>query len=152
MAKLRAHGQEIGTIYTCTTAKRYMSDGHVLKNIGFGWKRFATVKDGIAPSDAYANAAEKRRAWLAQRPAMATYMRALHDLAGMDKRWKLHAAVQLMPDDCDGVWSEACDGYGDNISAGVDEIGELCRDYRAALAESSAFKVAVTDATLERGE
>jgi len=45
-----------------------------------------------------------------------------------------------MPDDCDGVWSEACDGFGDNISADVDEVGNLCRLYKNALAESADVK------------
>ena len=35
MAKISAHGREIGTVYFTTSAKRYMSDGKVLKNIGF---------------------------------------------------------------------------------------------------------------------
>jgi hypothetical protein len=32
----------------------------------------------------------------------------------------------MMPDDCDGVWSECCDGYGDNIRADVDDVAKLC--------------------------
>jgi hypothetical protein len=45
-----------------------------------------------------------------------------------------------MPDDCDGVWSEACDGYGDNVSADVDEVAQLCALYKLALSESDAVK------------
>ena len=29
----------------------------------------------------------------------------LHAMAGQCKRWKLHQAVSMMPDDADGVWS-----------------------------------------------
>jgi hypothetical protein len=140
MAKLRAHGTEIGTLYGLTVAKRYMADGHVLKNIGFGWKLHAKVKPGSSPQEAFSVAKEKHEAKLAARPCLRAYQKALFDMAGLSKRWKLHAAVSTMPDDCDGVWSEACDGYGDNISADVDEVGELCRLYKNAIAESDTMK------------
>lgn len=47
----------------------------------------------------------------------------------------MHAAVQMMPGDPDGVWSEACDGYGDNVSADVDDVVALCRAYKVAMME-----------------
>ena len=47
-----------------------------------------------------------------------------------------------MPDDPDGVWSEACDGYGDNISADVDEVAALCELYKLAENEQRALKSA----------
>ena len=47
-------------------------------------------------------------------------------------------AVTMMPDDADGVWSEACDGYGDNVHADVDDVAKLCALYRTALAASPA--------------
>jgi hypothetical protein len=140
MAKCSAHGTEIGTIYKSTSAKRYMSDGVILKNIGFGWKLYGKVKPGIDPKDAYSRAKTKYDEALALRPNLAAYIKELHDMAGLSKRWKLHAAVSLMPDDYDGVWSEACDGYNDNVSASVDEISHLCRLYQAAMAEAESYK------------
>lgn len=143
MAKLSAYGRtEIGTVYRITSAKRYMSDGTILKNIGFGWKVYGKVKPGIEPIQAFTNAKARENQALCENPAFAAYRKALHDMAGLSKRWKLHAAIELMPDDCDGVWSEACDGYSDNVSASVDEIGELCRLYLAALEENKARKAA----------
>ncbi len=143
MAKLSAHGRtEIGTIYGTDSAKRYMSDGTVLKNAGFGWKVHAKVKEGLDPVTVFANAKDRAAAFIAERPMLAAYRKELHSLAGLSKRWKLHAAVSLMPDDCDGVWSEACDGYGDNIHADVDEIGHLCRLYLSAQAESQSLRIA----------
>lgn len=135
MAKLSAHGQEIGTVQYLTKAKRYMSDGVILRNIGFGWKLYAKVKPGIEPAQAFANAKQRQNEALEQKPHLAAYRKALHDLAGLSKRWKLHAAVELMYDDPDGVWSEACDGYGDNVHADIDEISELCRLYQSAINE-----------------
>jgi hypothetical protein len=142
MAKISAHGTEIGTLYGLSNAKRYMSDGHVLKNNGFGWKLHSKVKPGISPQAAFANAKDRLETRLAEKPALAAYRHELHSMCGLSKRWKLHAAVSMMPDDCDGVWSEACDGYGDNISADVDEVGNLCRLYKAALAECSEMESA----------
>jgi hypothetical protein len=131
MAKLSSHGREVGTVYFTTSAKRYMSDGAILKNGGFGWKLHAKLKPGVVPSDAFKKQADHQKKVLADNPEVAAYRRELHDLCGVSKRWKLHAAVSLMPDDPDGVWSEACDGYGDNVSADIDEIVKLCRLYKA---------------------
>jgi hypothetical protein len=61
----------------------------------------------------------------------------LHELCGLNKRWKLHAAVQMMPDDPDGVWSEACDGYGDNVHADIDDVAKLCMVYRLAIGDKA---------------
>ena len=134
MAKLCNHGSVIGTVNYITKAKRYMSDGVILCNTGFGWKLAGKVKPGVDPVTAYANASQRLADRLAAAPALRAYIRALHDMAGMDNRWKLHAAVSMMPDDCDGVWSEVCDGCGDNVHADVDEVAALCALYRAAIA------------------
>jgi len=142
MAKLSAHGSEIGTIYYVTTAKRYMSDGVVLKNHGFGWKIHGKIKPHVTPQEAFANAKSRLEAQLANFPANAAYRKELHAMAGLSKRWKLHAAISMMPDDADGVWSEACDGYGDNISADVDEVAHLCMLYKLAVDESKSERIA----------
>lgn len=138
MAKLSAHGEIIGTLEYLTMAKRYMSDGVILKHKGFGWKLAGKVKPGIDPRDAYSRALANLNDKLALNPAVAAYRAELHAMAGKDKRWKLHAAVSIMPDDCDGVWSEACDGYGDNVHADVDEVGKLCALYLRAFPPARA--------------
>lgn len=138
MAKVSAHGSEIGTIHFLTYAKRYMSDGVVLKNMGFGWKIAGKVKPGITPEQAFNSASARVREYRADRPAYAAYRAELHNLAGLSKRWKLHAAIELMPDDADGVWSECCDGYGDNVHADIGEISRLCGLYRDSLREQQA--------------
>ena len=132
MARISAHGSIVGTIDYLTKSKRYMSDGVILKNAGFGWKLAGKVKPEYTPAQAYeissANLAKRMEA----NPAAARYRRELHEMAGLSKRWKLHAAVSMMPDDPDGVWSEVCDGYGDNVHADIDEVVELCRWYKLA--------------------
>lgn len=137
MAKCKAHGHEIGTVYFESTAKRYMSDGVILKNNGFGWKLHGKVKPELTPQQAYQAQVEKQKTLLASRPALAAYRTMLHNMAGLSKRWKLRSALQLLGDDVDGIWSECCDGYSDNISADVDEIAELVRAYKVALMEQT---------------
>ena len=140
MAKCSVHGAEIGTIYKLTSARRYMTDGVVLKTSGFGWKLAGKVKAGINPADAYQRAAARYGDELSANPEFAAYRKELHAMAGLGKRWKLHMAIEAMPEDCDGVWSEACDGYGDNIHADVDEVGNLCRLYLAAVSAKRAAR------------
>jgi len=144
MAKISAHGTEIGTVYFTTHAKRYMSDGKILVNKGFGWKIGPKLKPGVTPEQAYANKIEHQRKVLSEMPAMAAYRKELHELAGLSKRWKLHMAVELMPDDPDGVWSQACDGYGDNVHADIDEVSHLCRLFKNAAAEYAEYKARVS--------
>ena len=136
MAKISAHGSIIGTVEYLTHATRYMSDGVILKNHGFGWKLAGKVKKGVKTQAAYDRSAAHLQEQLATKPAVAAYRKALLSLAGIGKRWKLHAAVQIMSDDPNGVWSKACDGYGDNVYADIDEVVKLCALYKAMLNSS----------------
>mgnify|MGYP003325815722 CR=1 FL=1 len=140
MAKLSAHGSEIGRITYKASVKAYFADGKVLKNAGFGWKLHAKVKDGISPRKAFENAKARRAEFLSNKPAYRAYLAELHAMAGVCKRWKLDSAIQLMHDDPDGVWSEVCDGYGDNISADIDEVVNICKLYKLAIAEMHELK------------
>jgi hypothetical protein len=137
MAKCSAHGAEIGTLYLNTKAYRYMDDGVILRNSGFGWKLFGKLKPGVLPQQAFAKKLAQEQEMLNRKPALRAFRKALHDLAGIGKRWKLVQAISMMPDDCDGVWSECCDGYADNVHADVDDIAELCKLYKAAVEEKS---------------
>lgn len=135
MAKLSAYGRiEIGTVNKLISSKRYMSDGTVLENKGFGWKVFGKIKNGFTPEECFAKASANQAQVLSDNPDYANYYRALHKMAGLSKRWKLHASISLMPEDCDGVWSEVCDCYGDKVYADIDEIAAICRLYLAAMA------------------
>jgi hypothetical protein len=141
MAKLSSYGRTmVGEVEYIRKSKRYMSDGTVLKNIGFGWKVAGKVKAGYTPQQAFEMAKASHDKTLAERPALSAFRQAIHDACGLSKRWKLVAAIELMPDDADGVWSEACDGYGDNVHLDIDEVSELCRLYAACMAEGRAMR------------
>lgn len=132
MAKISAHGAIIGTVEFITSAKRYMSDRTVLKNSGDGWKRHSKVMLGISPAEAFERTKALLERRLADNTALALYREKLHELAPLSKRRRLHDAVTMMPNDPDGVWSEACDGFCDNVHADVDEIARLCAAYELA--------------------
>jgi hypothetical protein len=142
MAKLSAHGPEIGRIVYTTYTKAYFYDGKILKNSGFGWKLHGKVKAGFDPVTVFTDKKAHQESFLASHPALAAYRKELHSLAGMGKAWKLHATIQMMPDDPDGVWSETCDGYGDNVHADIDEVSKLCDLYHAAMREAQESKQA----------
>ena len=137
MAKLSAHGAVVGTIDFATSSVRYMSDGKILRNQGHGWKLYGKVKPDFTPQEAYARRSARLAEALERNPATAAYSKAMLGTTGLCKRWKLHLAISMMPDDADGVWSEVCDGYGDNISMDLDDVVELCRLYQAMQREAA---------------
>ena len=59
MAKISAHGAIVGTVEYVTRAKRYMSDGVILKNDGFGWKLYGKVKPHLTPAEAHSACARQ---------------------------------------------------------------------------------------------
>ena len=139
MAKLNAHGKEIGRVVYTTYTIAYFEDGKVLKNHGDGWKLAGKLKVGLTPDQAYQDAVIRLKDWERSHPAGYAYKKALHELAAQSKRFHLHVSIQMMPDDPDGVWSHSCDGYGDHVDASVDEIVELCRLYKDAVNESKSI-------------
>jgi len=134
MAKLSAHGIEVGRIVYTTYTKAYMSDKKVLKNSGYGWKLVGEVKPEFSAEYAFKLAIERLKKWESQNPFGLAYKKELHKIASQSKRLRLHITIQLMYEDCDGVWSECCDGY-DSIHADLNEISELCKLYALALSE-----------------
>jgi hypothetical protein len=137
MARLGAHGREVGTLYFTTSARRYMSDGVILRNTGLGWKIAGRCRPSSDPAAAFRAAQQAQREKLAGQPALMAYRAWLHQIAGLSKRSRLHTAVGLMPDDPDGVWSSACGGGPIDCSANLGEVVELCRLYRALLKEQA---------------
>ena len=140
MAKLSAHGSELGRLAFTTYSLAYMSDGKILKNGGNGWKLYKKCAPGVTPERAFASAQARRAEFADAHPCLMAYRKELHSIAGMGKAWKLHTAIELLGNDVDGIWSEACDGYGDNVHADVEEIAGLVRLYNAAQDESAELR------------
>lgn len=136
MAVLKKHGVCVGTIDYINCSVKYMENGNVLRNQGFGWKLYASCKDGVTPTEAFEKAAQRQTDRLARAPAMAAFRRTLFAACSSVKyRWQLVAAIQAMPDDPDGVWS-TCDDHG--FSLMFEDIVKLCRLYKVMMAERKA--------------
>jgi hypothetical protein len=135
MAKLSAHGYEIGTIEYLTFSIRFMSDGNILRNNGGGWKLYKKMKEGFNVTESYNKRKLQHEERLQQYPLTAMFEKALHRACGVSKRGILFTAIEMMPDDPDGIWSEVCDSYGDNVHASIEEIVELCRLYKLAMTQ-----------------
>ena len=80
MAKLNAHGKEIGRVVYTTYTKAYFEDGKVLKNHGDGWKIAGKLKTGLTPERAYDNAVSRLEDWTRSHPAGYAYKKALHEI------------------------------------------------------------------------
>jgi hypothetical protein len=139
MARIGAHGQIIGTLETVSGAFRYMSDGAVLRNKGFGWKlaKRNTKYAGLSPVEMYAHAKAKLEAVYTAQPMLKAWRDAVHNVASLNKRWRVVQAVQMHPEDPDAVWSELTDALvpQDRVAVTHDDCVGLCRAYRAAQAE-----------------
>lgn len=138
MAKIKAHGTEIGTINYIPYSKKYMSDRVILINRGHGWKVYGKVKPGVEMADYFAQKQEQQQKVLEARPAFAAYRKELIKVP-LSKRYWLTQCLELMPDDPDGIWSELNDGYYVKLKMDVDRIAQLCNLYKAVKAEKTEF-------------
>lgn len=148
MARLSAHGAEIGRLEFTDYRKAYMADGAILKDTGFGWKLHGKCKPGFSPAQVFERAKAKQAETLANRPMLAAYRSALHDAAPLSKRWKLSMAIKMMPQDPDGVWSDCCDSGFDSIDCDLDDIVSLCRLYESAMSEAKELSGANVSADI----
>lgn len=140
MARLKANGTVIGTIYGIGIATRYMSNGAILINHGHGWKHKGKIKPEFNPQQAYERAKSLQESRLSERPAYCAFRAAMHGACGsLQKRSMLYAAIQTMPNDPDGVWSTVCDGWN-GLDLELDEVSELCRLYQSAMKEIESVK------------
>ena len=138
MAKLSAKGRElVGEIKFIRSTRRYMSDGSILENKGFGWKVFGKVKQGYDIAETYAKAKASHDAKLASRPALAAWHHAALQ-EPISRRWRILLAFDMMPDDLDGVYSTLTEGY-DALELTLDDVAELARLREAAQAEGKAL-------------
>lgn len=131
MAKLSAHGRELGRIERLRYRVAYMSDGKILRNTGAGWKLWKKCNPGVDPADHWAEAKARHEARLQARPCLAYYMELLHDFP-LDRRGIIDEAVGLLANDLDGLWSELNDA---GVELDLGDAGALCEAYSAAMQE-----------------
>ena len=139
MARLKSHGVELARRETPTSRIAVMSDGHILRNQGDGWKLWKKVKPGVD----VVGFAERFEANTRSIPELVhAYTRSLMDAVDLAHRWKLHHLITLMPEDVDGIWSQL-DDYGYHPEFG--DIKRACEAYRVAELAVRSEGVAVAE-------
>jgi hypothetical protein len=122
MARLKTHGTELARTEYGDCCVAVMSDGSVLRNQGYGGRRWKRVKAGVEPA---VYATHMRAVYDALPAEFHAYIRALVATCNLEHRGQLNALVDQMPEDPDAVWSLFDDpGYGL-------EIGDVVRCRRA---------------------
>lgn len=139
MATLSKHGQ-IGQIERLTFKVAYCHDGQILRNQGDGWKVWKRLKPEFAsdPVGAFERAKARYAEKLATRPEFAAWRSMLHELVSFSHRWMVVTAIEMMPQDPDGVWSTLDDYSTLGIDLSIEDCVQLCRAYEAASAEAKA--------------
>jgi hypothetical protein len=134
MATLRAHGKEIGRLEFPAYRLAIMSDGHILKDEGWGWKVYKKVKAGITPQGYLDRRVANQKAFLAARPETAHFQAEMGKLA-VKMRSRIVGLFNLLGDDADGIWSELDDWTETRNYFSFEEVARLSRMYKAAVAE-----------------
>jgi len=132
MANLKNHGSLIGKIEYLTYTTAYMSDRHILKNYGQGWKLYRKVKAELNPRDIYLKNLAKVTERESLYPLSKEYKHKLIKYSGL-QRSIVHAAIESMSDDPDGIYSAFDYDYKINLT--IEECTELCKLYQLAIAQ-----------------
>jgi len=139
MATLQANGTVLDRFEYENCAIAVMSNGHILRNTGGGWKRHRRAKPGVT---AEAIAQKRRASYDARRaacPVWAQYIKLLCQLVSLPHRAELATLVDLMPGDPDGVWSMMDDR---RVCLDLEDVVKLCELREAGEVELSAYKKA----------
>jgi hypothetical protein len=114
-----------------------MSDGNILVSYGRGWSQYGKLKSGIDPVQ---SAREAQAKYDARPVEFHLYIKALMGACALVDRGRLHAAITLMPNDPDGVWSTMDDnmfGRGPDL----EDCVRACRAYQALMRVSGEVAV-----------
>lgn len=142
MAKLSAHGAELGRLERIQDKIAYMSDGKVLRNFsGHGWKLWKKVKAEYTPQQAWEMARANYENKLRENPFYADFRNAMHELVSFEDRARVMTTMELLVDDVDGCWSELNDGYN-SLDLSLDDVARLCNACKAWQEEARAMKAA----------
>jgi hypothetical protein len=115
MARLSKQGHEIDRAELLMKTFSLRSNGAILVNKGDGWK-VAKLKEGKTWETVKACAANVT-------PEFAEYRKLVLDEVPLTRRHEFVAAVQILADDVDGLWSTLDDaGWGIDI----DTLAEIC--------------------------
>ena len=144
MASLSKHGEQLGVIEYITRREAHYANGEILINRGDGWKVKGKVKTHVNPREYYAKRKTKLEDKERRMPAYLHYKTLLYKYVPQTHRWMVNAAVDMMPTDPDGVWSQINDHGDYRYNIDLDEAVELCRAYEAATREATTMNEQVS--------
>ena len=139
MAKLKAHGQIIGQFEYVSGRIAVMSDGHVLRNTGGGWKLFRKAKPGITAQQILEGRTKSYNARREACPSLARYVELLAGTTSLENRYIVETSFELLGTDLDGVWAELND-HG--IKVTFEDVQELAEARNAGQEELKAWGAA----------
>lgn len=134
MASLNKNGTELFRLHLLREDRSYRSNGVVLINKGFGWKKGKTYDDIHAIIEQRKATEEKVKRNL---PCFVKYRKAVQDEFPLSIRWKYLAAAEMLGDDIDGIWSSLDD---DRISVSIEDIAHIHNLREASLLEMKKSK------------
>lgn len=135
MASLNKNGTELFRLHLLREDRSFRSNGVVLINRGFGWKKGKSYGDQIHNIIAQRKAKEEqvKRDF----PCFVKYRKAVQDEFPISIRWKYLAAAEMLGDDIDGIWSTLDD---DRISVSIEDIAHIHNLRGASLLEMKHSK------------
>ena len=125
MACLSKNGSEVFRVEALKYSLSFRSNGRVLKNEGFGWKR-------VNLSMSFESALEKHRATQANLSrAYLDYRAAVQSEFPLPVRWQYLTLRDLLGDDIDGIYSDLQDRQIYTDLETLRKLHELHQIYRA---------------------
>lgn len=114
----------------------YMENGTIYRSTGHGWEYHNRFKEGVSIPEAVSRVKARYEA----RPTeFHQLVDRLTRTIGIRGRWKLYAAITLMPDDADGVWATVTDEEGCG-SLDIEDVVACCDLYRRYSAVAAAAR------------
>jgi hypothetical protein len=135
MAKLSAHGVEVGRIEFLASRLAVMNDGVVLRDFGNGWKRDGKIKPHLTPEQALQILRGSTRG-----PAYTEYRNLLFAEAGksLERRIRINTIISVSYHDPDGAWSDLEDIA--HCPMALEDVQALCRAYERWVTEAKAAR------------
>lgn len=135
MATLSKNGSEVFRVDALKYSLSFRSNGKVLKNEGFGWKR-------VNLSMSFESALEKHRALQSNLSrAFLDYREAVQREFPLPVRWQYLTLRDLLGDDIDGIYTDLQDrGIYTDLET-LRELHELHQVYRADVEARKTGKV-----------
>lgn len=134
MACISKHGEAVQISYLFSKVQ-YCEDGNVLRNVGYGWKKWKKIVAGKNWKEVAQKAIDRKNRAMENEMYYA-FEKLIQDTIGksLEKRSLLHTGLQMLYDDPDGLYSEFQNQRALDVS--YEDVKKLCMYYKFWLDES----------------